>query len=338
MCRLVLPYEVGLIGGRFLRAKGRVWDLMKAEVANQVPLNSCLIEGNRLRSVEEDRVVTRSIIGEPLDEFPTPVPLEGLADESQVWPLLHLTGNGQTVWGPAADGTGLFAGEIIAKGIRLWDADTGALRRTLDFAANLHVWPGLDRDGKLLAASSYGDNSIRIWPTTSDHPALEIKHECVMDGQIPAFSPDGSRVSVASHAGGKDAVVIYGTDDGRRITSFPTGLNPQLTGAVVRFSSSGRYLLVTRKIWDWLESKKLATLYLLPGHDQVFVNHITGHFSGRAAAHQYLRTDFERPDGRKGEVTLREYEQGTGWKNDPKKAGLDLEKRNKNLAENGQAE
>jgi len=383
VCRTLLPHEVGLIGGRFLRFRSRVWDMTNSEIAAQIPLNSRLIGNNQVRSVQEDRVLTRSLTNGSLNEIPASLQLQGLANEPQVWPLLHLTEDGQTVWGPTADGTGQFAGEIIAKGIRLWDADTGIVRRTIDFATSLHGWPGVSGDGKTLAMNKYTDTTIWVWQTSSDEPALEIQHVTSTDGIHPAISPDGSRIAASHSLGHKDAVVVYRADDGQAIVSFPTGLNSLFDPGVVQFSSSGRYLLVTRKIWDstitppkllwecpekdhavggyngnfrsgelfpderhvliaqdaqlqiwdWRENVKLATLFLLPGDEAVFVNHLTGHFSGSPSAFQYLRTDYDRGDGRAPvEVTIREYEQATGWKNDASKAGIDLEKRNREKA------
>jgi hypothetical protein len=75
-----------------------------------------------------------------------------------------------------------------------------------------------------------------------------------------------------------------------------------------------------------------------PNDEVVFVNHLTGHFSG-ALAYQFLHTSYDRGDGREpSDVTMREYEQATGWKNNSKKAGPDLEKRSRELAERAKSE
>ena len=375
VCGAVLPFEAGTIGLRFLRAKNKVWDLSKAKIAADVPVNSRLIEGQRVRSIQEDRVVTRPADDGPLDEIPAAVPLEGLAGESRTWPMLRVSEDGQTIWGPTADGMNQYADDIIALGIRLWDAQTGILRRTIDFGASLRGWPSMARDGRTLAMNNHNDSTIWVWRTTSDQPALKFTHELSMDGRHPAISPDGRRI--AASAGHKDTVTIYGADDGQKLLTFSSGLSGSLDPGVVQFSSTGKFLLVTRKIWDcttvppklvwtcpeedhafgpgakyrageffdderhvliaqdaqlqiwdWRDSIKLATLFFLPGDQTVFVNHVTGHFSGSPSAYQCLRTDFDREDGRPPvEVTIREYEQGTTWKNKPKQAGLDLAKR-----------
>jgi WD40 repeat protein len=99
------------------------------------------------------------------------------------------------------------------------------------------------------------------------------------------------------------------------------------------------------QIWDWHQNKKLATLFQIAREDGIFVNHLTGHYSGgtgqiRTAAgqifsgnvaDQLLRVDYVQPGGQKIQETMLEFKQRTGWKNDPAKAGLDLERRNREL-------
>jgi serine/threonine-protein kinase len=99
------------------------------------------------------------------------------------------------------------------------------------------------------------------------------------------------------------------------------------------------------QIWDWRENRKLATIFQIAREEGIFVNHLTGHYSGgtgqiRTAAgqvfhgnvaDQLLRVDYVQPSGQKIQETMLEYKQRTGWKNDPAKAGLDLERRNREL-------
>ena len=92
------------------------------------------------------------------------------------------------------------------------------------------------------------------------------------------------------------------------------------------------------QIWDWTTDTKLATLYFLPDGGWAWVNHHTGHWTSSPLAFQYLRCLSRDTEGKDEWLTEVEYAKRTGWKNDPEKAGLDLEKRNRELVEKAKAD
>jgi WD40 repeat protein/tRNA A-37 threonylcarbamoyl transferase component Bud32 len=83
-------------------------------------------------------------------------------------------------------------------------------------------------------------------------------------------------------------------------------------------------------VWDWRENKKLASLYFFPEDNWAFVNHETGHYNGTPGADRYLRCERGKGDDL---ISLRPavYRRQIGWENDPQQAGLDLEKRKREL-------
>lgn len=369
------------IGNRYLLAGGHVWDLVEAAITTEVPATSRVIDGKYIRYIEDDQVYTRSLLPRPVDVGHAPVLLDELADARETWPALRLTEDGKMVFDPKSD----------AAEWRFWDASTGAICRRIDGSDFDGSIAGVaSADGGIVARVSRSNRRmLRLFRMPEGQPPLKAA-ELPYEVQRVAISPDGRLLAPSAVEGaGNDTIVLWNTSDGRKRAPIPTELPNMVDPHIAQFSSSGRYLLVTRRlwdltaeppksiwecpeqdhavgmyrsflnragalfpderhvlivqdaqfqIWDWRENKKLATLFLLPGDEAVFVNHLTGHFSETASAYQYLRTDFDRGDGRPPvEVTIREYEKATGWKNDPAQAGLDLEKRNRELAEKPKA-
>ena len=385
-----IPYanESRPIGNRFLDTGGAVWDMSAGAITTRIPAKSCLVEEKWIRYIHQDQVLTRPASEEDAGESPGPVLLEGLADEQSIWPTLVLSADGKRVIGPTREGGTLVAPgpyarttSPTAKGIRIWDATTGRLHRTFDFPEGKTEQYLVSPDQKFIIFQE-PDRPMRIWRPESDESVIELTPEFQVELYRSAISPDGLRIATGTHKRQDDAVLLWNASDGVKQATIQTGLDDMFDPYIVQFSSSGRFLLVTRKIWDvnaappklvwecpeqshffrfgqfvaderhvliaqdaqlqiwdWRENQKLASLFWLHNQEAVFVNHLTRHFSGSPAAYQYLHTDYDREDGRPPvDMTIRDYEDATGWKNDPSQAGLNLEERKRELEGKAKAE
>lgn len=83
---------------------------------------------------------------------------------------------------------------------RLWNADTGRLRRRLPGHAGMVLFVAFSPDGDALATAS-ADGSVKLWETGTAalRRTIEVGQGCV---QCTAFSPDGSRLATASEEDG----------------------------------------------------------------------------------------------------------------------------------------
>src|SRR5262245_61404203 len=85
-------------------------------------------------------------------------------------------------------------GRIIAAGsddctIKLWDAQTGQLLRSLEGHTNSVLSVAFSPDGQVLASGSY-DNSVKLWAVASGQLLRSLEGH-TNSVQSVAFSPDG---------------------------------------------------------------------------------------------------------------------------------------------------
>jgi serine/threonine protein kinase/WD40 repeat protein len=384
-------YRDQRVGYRFVRPQSHYWDITRAEmIPGHVWGSARMADNKSFRYVHQNRVHTAWAAEDEESDLPAPVTLEGLDPESDTWPPKYaLTDDGQSVWGPTANGPE----------IRVWDAATGKQRWRFVVPASAGGDVLMSRQGNFAAVVGNQGTSLFVW-RGPDSEAREIKVPFAVDPRRAAISADGTRIAAGPNSvKGSGAVTIFSTVDDRQTPIEKTGLFSPPDPFRMAFTISGKHLLVTRKIWDittdkpklvwecpepdhafgiptkgdcsrwgdlfpderhvligqdgqlqiwdWQRHRKLATLFQIAREEGIFVNHLTGHYSGGAGqirtaagqifsgnvADQLLRVDYVQPGGQTIQETMLEYKQRTGWKNDPAKAGLDLERRNRELDE-----
>ncbi|HEY3963859.1 MAG TPA: protein kinase [Planctomycetaceae bacterium] len=250
--------SVEWIGTRYLRTESDVYDLTTGDFGPKSLLNGRLAEDGIFRFMQDDRVFESDLSG-AVPTNRSPVTLEGVGDDRRIWEHLQLTRDGGSVWGPTAD-VRIGNDGLEESGLRFWDAQTGRLRNTfiLPVIAPWHhiAFSLSSRDGRLVILNALRSPGISIWTAGAPQPAVELQREQYANlGAVglnrSAISHDGTRLALAALIPyGMDYVNIYEAATGREVMKLDTGLNRLLDPYAVRFSRSGRYLLVTRKIWD----------------------------------------------------------------------------------------
>jgi hypothetical protein len=153
----------------------------------------------------------------------------------------------------------LLASSSRDRTIKLWDAQTGELRRTLTEHGGDVYSVAFSPDGKTLASGS-GDRTVRLWDVETGKVRLTLKGHGE-DVRSVAFSPDGKRLA----SGSKDKTL--------RLWDVRTGkLTATLEGHALKslaFSPDGKMLASggldkTVQFWDVASGKRRV---LLEGHN-----------------------------------------------------------------------
>jgi WD40 repeat protein len=104
-------------------------------------------------------------------------------------------------------------------------------------------------DGKWLAASSYGDRTVRVWDATSGHEALALRGHSSWACCV-AFSPDGKRLASASR---DRTIKLWDTTTGQETLTLKGPSQGEGIGSVA-FSPDGQRLAAcwdsTVELWD----------------------------------------------------------------------------------------
>ncbi len=101
-------------------------------------------------------------------------------------------------------------GRLLASGsddttVRLWDAATGALVRTLEGHTDWVRSVAFSPDGRLLASGSW-DNTVRLWDAATGQ-LVGMLAEHTMGVNSVVFTPDGRLLASGSHDG---AIRLWG--------------------------------------------------------------------------------------------------------------------------------
>ncbi|MBS0264553.1 MAG: protein kinase [Planctomycetes bacterium] len=245
-----------LLGGRFLQTAGWTCDLRSGNMVKDVPAGAQVVEGGWLRSLKDNQVFTRALSADSHTESSAEnllsVVLAGTENEPNLAPHLRLSEDGNTVFGPTPSGIIGTGEQFSTRGVRLWDATSGALRRTILFPSDGHGFLLLNRTASLMAMRNYPDPKIRVWETATEQPPRELEPAGVTDLQRSALSDDQKWLAVgpARHPG-QTGVQLWRLDPSpQRRWTVPTSTFSALDSMSVKWSRSGTYLLVNREIWD----------------------------------------------------------------------------------------
>lgn len=154
--------------------------------------------------------------------------------------------------------------------IKLWDVDTGQLKRTI-FAHNALVTDlAYSIEGRLLASGSGSNGTVKIWNTATGEPEREWSDKAIMrDITALAFAPDGTLV-IAGHGprGNEELldakIALWRTDTDAPFLTFDEGS----TGAGVlglAVSPDGKTIVTSSEemgitIWDGQTGKPRKVL------------------------------------------------------------------------------
>lgn len=163
-------------------------------------------------------------------------------------PFVRVVNHGEVVTDVAVSHDGsLFAAAGADRIVRVWDAKTGNLVRSLQHPAGriaaIHFSP---LDNRLVSASS--DGIVRVWnPQQHDHPAVELNHGSGLSHV--RFAPDGKSLVSGSRNGG---VRFWQTSSREQIGS----LQSSRSGIEdLRFSPDGQLVAIATQdgavsVWD----------------------------------------------------------------------------------------
>ena len=172
-------------------------------------------------------------------------------------------------------------GKLIISGgmdktIKLWDAATGRLIRTLQYDMlinNVAVSP----DGKYIASAS-SDNTVMIWDFATGQALKKLTGHIYSVNSV-AFSPDGTLLVTG---GDDETIKLWDVATGYVITTLQGHSGKVFS---VAFSPDGRYIATgstdrTIKLWDVVTRKEIKTL---KGHTHSVV-HVVFSTDGKTLA------------------------------------------------------
>jgi eukaryotic-like serine/threonine-protein kinase len=161
--------------------------------------------------------------------------------------LVHPAGVTGVAWSP--DGTELATGSEDFQ-VRIWDAETGTLRHTLDGHQNVSVRPVYHPGGQILATAGW-DAVLRFWAPGNGR--LLFNGPASHDWQ--RFSSDGSHLAVANYDGAVELYRVAPTNPVRTFAPRTRELTPLLY-RWLDFSPDSRRLVFTGAgcvhVWDVL--------------------------------------------------------------------------------------
>jgi WD40 repeat protein len=182
--------------------------------------------------------------------------------------------------------------------VKLWDAGSWALLRTLTGAASRVAAVAFHPDGQWVAAGS-DDGATRVWHVSSDTPVRALSSRVLLPTRAVrgvAFSPDGKWLAVAS----RDMLVRVWEVDSARLDLTLSGHQQMVTAVAFDPSNPSRLVTAsddrTARVWDLTPRPESRTL---PGYEEVACVALNAHATRVAGG------------GRNGRVCVWDAAQGT---------------------------
>ena len=158
----------------------------------------------------------------------------------------------------SADGALLAVSEDSGYSLQIWDANSGALVRTMAKAEGVRGFVGqlaFSPDGRLVAAAL--SDQVAIWSAETGELSFLLEGFQMFIRGV-AFSPDGRILATGDYGGNR--VILWDTDDGSQIDIIET--EDRVSGLV--FSPDGAILAVSSfgdvNLWDLGSRTQLANL------------------------------------------------------------------------------
>jgi len=266
-----------LINERYLRVPGLTppcFDLASGATISDFPTEPAFVSSDgRLSYVTENRIITRPLVRKDDDPRPVPIKLEGGEEFTggRWW-----SRSGRDLIGLAAGNPG------PANQLRIWDGETGRIVRTVEYGPRVRViTAGIVHtpDMSVLAIGYQGmpeqgpqtpSGMIRLWRSDMTSPAVEFPAPPMHGGCKFAISDDGKLMATTNDLGyGVDPIHLFDPETGKLLSTFKTGLEYPAP-VYLEFSPTGRYLLVTRHIWDVSDLAVPHEVWTCPEDDHAF--------------------------------------------------------------------
>jgi WD40 repeat protein/tRNA A-37 threonylcarbamoyl transferase component Bud32 len=186
---------------------------------------------------------------------------------------------------------GLIAAACMDKTVKLWDATTFQVKRTLKHSAHPSI-VAFSPDGRRLASIAASGNqlgAVTLWDVATGEAIRTLPAKNGTNAYL-AFSPDGQRVaSTSGERSDAHEVVVWDVESGRKLVTF-TGHDDAINA--VAFSPDGRRIVSVSGSQEWTPvEKKLGAAYVWDAATGAVLSTFRGH------ADAITGVAF-RPDGR----------------------------------------
>ena len=152
---------------------------------------------------------------------------------------------------------GLVASAHEDKSVRIRDAATGAVVRTLNGHEDVVSQIAWSRDGKMIATASY-DKTVKLWNAADGKPIRTLTGHTNWVFSV-AFSPDGKQLASSGY---DKTIRVWNVKDGKTLAKLSGHF---ATVRAVAFSPNGKTLVSgsgdrTLKVWNLASRKPVRTL------------------------------------------------------------------------------
>lgn len=264
-----------LVAGRFLvqnaipgfDSAASCFDFVRGELLEHFPREwywMTLAPDGSLVCLENSQVVWRSIDDMQVLKR-TPIELNRPGDPVALHDNLRLTGDGTKAWLRRQNN-----GELS-----IYDAATGRKTAAIPARGGADSPIVLAADGgTIVQAVSAGDHqesraTIDIWKSGRSRPDHQIESALPTYRIRMLISADGSRLAVRDRLNGSTPYQVWSLPDGNKLFDIGTGSEEGFTPEdeeCEHLSSSGRYLITSRKIWDLQRSPPEIVWQCQPDH------------------------------------------------------------------------
>jgi WD40 repeat protein len=165
--------------------------------------------------------------------------------------------------------------------VRIWDGSDGKIKQTVDISSqDSTVQCGIAYNHKSSAlAVAYSPTNgpapsmIRVWRGEMSAPSSEFPTAFPNGAVTIAIRDDGNVIATANDHG-FNPFFLWDAWSGKLLSTFEASPDGMSGSIAVEFSPSGRYLLISRQVWEVSNPASPTEFWTCPEDDHAFGDHI----------------------------------------------------------------